>query len=177
MTQVTQPLVWSDLVRQSGLGECDWHVAGVFDSGAGSFSATFHSEPELARFLDFLFASPTKPATSRMYRRASIYPFKPDYDLSSLRFQFDAEHQVAAAVLLADDHQDDHVYQWMTCGDAGRSDVVLAHDSWNEHETLLPSESFVTIPRLRAAIAQWAFGEEIPPPSVTWTGTTGIGWF
>src|ERR1700716_2827368 len=93
-------LAWSDLVRHSGLGECDWHVAGVFDSGTGSYSATFRSEPELMRFLDYLFVSPVKPATSRMYRRASIYPFKPEYDLSNLRFQFDGENQGAAAVLL-----------------------------------------------------------------------------
>ncbi|HEX4700713.1 MAG TPA: Imm1 family immunity protein [Pseudonocardiaceae bacterium] len=174
---VQRPLVWSDLVRHSGLGHCDWHVAGVFDSGAGSYSATFHSEPELARFLDFLFASPTKPATSRLYRRASIHPFRPEYDLSNLRFQFDGEHNVAAAVLLADDHKEDRVYQWMTRGTAGRTDVALAHDSWNEHETLFSPESFVTIPQLRAAVTAWAFGDDMPPPAVPWTDVSGIAWF
>jgi hypothetical protein len=178
MTVAAQrPLAWPDLVRHSGFGDCDWHVAGVFDSGAGSYSATFDSAPELARFLDFLLASPGRPATSRLYRRASIYPFKPEYDLSNLRFQFDSEHNVAAAVLLANDNEDDHLYQWMTRGDAGRTDIVLTHDSWNEHETHLPPESFITIPQLRAAVTEWAFDNAIPPRAVSWTDATGIGWF
>jgi hypothetical protein len=178
MTVATQrSLTWSDLVRHSGLKGCDWHVTGVFDSGAGSYSATLHSEPELVRFLDFLLSSPSKPATSRLYRRAGIYPFKPEYDLSNLRFQFDAERNVAAAVLLADDHKDDHVYRWMTRGDAGRADVVLAHDSWNEHETLFPPKSFITVPQLRAVVTAWAFGDDLPPAAVSWADVTGVNWF
>jgi len=171
-----RPLVWSDLVRHSGLGPCDWHVAGVFAHNTASYGATFHSEPELARFLQFLFASPTKPATSRLYRRATLYPARPEHDLSILRFQFDPDHQVAAAVVLADDRHD-QVYQWMTRGDAGHPDATLVHDSWNEHNTLLPPQSHITIPQLRTAITAWAFGEQIPPPAVGWTSTGGLIWF
>lgn len=171
-----RPLHWSELVRRSGLGPCDWIVAGAFDGGAGGYSATFHEAAELARFLDFLVASPGRPGTSRLYRRAAIHPFRPEYDLSGLRFQFDRDHDVAAAVLLADDHQADRVHQWMTRGAAGRSDVVLAHDSWNEHETLFPPASFITVAQLRAVVVEWAFGETLPPSAVSWTETTGIGW-
>lgn len=178
MTVAAQrPLTWADLVQHSGFDGCGWHVAGVFDNGAGSYSATFHSEPELTRFLDYLLNSPGKPATSRLYRRASIYPFKPEFDLSNLRFQFDAEYNVAAAVLLADDHKDDHIYKWMTRGDAGRTDVVLAHDSWNEHETLFPPESFITIPQLRTLVTGWAFGDSLPPTAVSWADVSGVNWF
>jgi hypothetical protein len=176
-TTVGRPVAWSDLVRASGLDPCGWHVAGEFTTGAASYGVTFHSESELARFLDFLFAAPDKPATSRLYRRASIYPFQPHYDLSNLRFQFDPQHQVAAAVVLAYGHQDDHLWQWRTRGNAGYPDVTLAHDSWNEHETVLPPESFITMPQLRTAVLEWAFGEQIPPLAVDWTPTTGIGWF
>lgn len=172
-----QPLTWSGLVRHSGVNACDWHVAGIFNSGVGSYSATFHSEPELIRFLDFLFRSAEKPATSRMYRRASIYPSQPEHDLSNLRFQFDNDRNVAAAVLLADDHADDHVYRWMTRGGAGQAGAVLAHDSWNEHETRFPPESFITIPELRTAVAEWAFGEDLPPLSVSWVEAAGVNWF
>lgn len=174
---VGHQLSWSELVRHSGLERCDWHVAGVFDTGAGSYTTTFHTRAELARFLDFLLASPGKPATSRLYRRASVYPFQPEHDLSNLRFQFDREHDVAAAVLLAYDREDDRLYQWMTRGDAGRTGVTLAHDSWNEHETLFPPSSFITHTRLMAAVTEWAFGDQLPPSETAWTETTGISWF
>jgi hypothetical protein len=178
MIPVTErrPLRWPDLVRHSGLGRCGWHVDGVFVAAA-TYGATFHHQAELARFMDFLLASPTMPATSRLYRRASIYPFKPEYDLSNLRFQFDSAHDVAAAVLLADDHEDDVIYRWMTRGDAGRDDVVLSHDSWNGHETLFPVESFITIAQLRAVVTEWAFGELLPPPAASWVEVDGVSWF
>lgn len=168
---------WSDLVRHSGLDQCDWHVAGSFQMGEANYSVGFYTERELTRFLEFLFAAPGKPATSRLYRRASIHPWKPDYDLSNLRFQFDPGHQVAAAVVLVDDHQADRVSTWMTTGNAGRSGVVLAHDSWNEHETLFPPESFITLSELRSAVVEWAFGDALPPPAVKWVDAPGVHWF
>lgn len=175
-TTAKHPVLWSDLVRHSGLGRCGWHVEGVFVTRA-TYTANFRHKVELVRFLDFLLSSPDKPATSRLYRRASIHPFKPEYDLSNLRFQFDSDHDVAAAVLLADDHEDDVIHRWMTRGDAGRTDVVLAHDSWNQHETLFPPESFITVAQLRTVVTEWAFGEVLPPPAVSWAEVDGIGWF
>lgn len=84
---------------------------------------------------------------------------------------------MAAAVLLVIDRNRKDVLSWRTVGSAGRPDVVLAHDSWNQHETVLPPESFITIPELRAAVTEWAFGDEVPPPAVAWTDAAGIGWF
>ncbi|HKN97363.1 MAG TPA: hypothetical protein VJX10_09630 [Pseudonocardiaceae bacterium] len=176
-TAADHHVAWSDLVRHSGLESQDWHVVGVFQAASATYNVTFRAEPELARFLDYLFTSGESFGTSRLYRRAAIYPLRPEYDLSGLRFQFDAEHQVAAAALLADDHDADHLYRWITRGDAGRDDVVLAHDSWNEHETAFPSSAFITVSQLREVVTQWAFGEVLPPPVVGWVdGPDDLGW-
>jgi hypothetical protein len=179
MTTATDPRVaWSDLVRHSHLDRCGWHVTGAFQSGSTTYSGTFNTEAELTRFLDFLLASPEQFATSRMYRRAAIHPFKPEYDLSNLRFQFDPEHEVAAAALLADDHDEDRLYRWVTRGNAGRDDVVLAYDSWNQHETQFPPEAFITVRQLRDVVVQWAFGEVLPPPAVRWgDAPDNLAWF
>jgi hypothetical protein len=167
-TAADHPVAWSDLVRHSHLERCDWHVAGVFPSSSATYNATFRTEPELTRFLDFLFTAPEVFATSKLYRRAASQPYQPEHDLSGLRFQFDPRHHIAAAVVLADDHDADHLFRWVTRGDAGRSDVVLAHDSWNEHETIFPPESFITVAHLREVVVQWAFGEVLPPPAARW---------
>lgn len=176
-TAAEHQVAWSDLVRHSHLERCGWQVAGVFQAGSATYNVTFRAEPELVRFLDYLLMAGEPFATSRLYRRAAIYPFRPEYDLSSLRFQFDSEHQVAAAALLADDHDADHLYRWITRGDAGRDDVVLAHDSWNEQETVFPPAAFITVATLRDVVRQWAFGEILPPPAVDWdVAPAGLGW-
>jgi hypothetical protein len=105
-------------------------------------------------------------------------PVRPEHYLSNLRFQFDAEHDAAAAVLLLiDRNQDDELLTWMTRGEASRPGVVLAHDSWNEHETLFPPESHITLNQLRDVVTQWAYGELVPPSAVRWSAVDGIGWF
>lgn len=170
-------MAWSDLVRHSRLESCDWHVAGVFQSASATYNVTFRADAELTRFLDYVFAADESFGTSRLYRRAAVYPVKPEHDLSGLRFQFSAEHQVAAAALLADDHEADHLYRWVTRGDAARQDLVLSYDSWNEHETVFPPATFITLAQLREVVAQWAFGEILPPPVVGWAAAPdNLGW-
>ncbi|HEY1573620.1 MAG TPA: hypothetical protein VGG05_19920 [Pseudonocardiaceae bacterium] len=177
MTSAEQPVAWSDLVRHSRLAGCDWHVAGHFRSASATYNVTFRAAAELTRFLDYLVTSGESFGTSRLYRRAAIYPFRPEHDLSGLRFQFSAEHQVAAAALLAADHEAGHLYRWISSGDAGRDGLVLSYDSWNEHETVFPPAAFITLAQLRDVLGQWAFGEILPPPVVGWAAAPdNLGW-
>ena len=158
MTQaVRRATTWSDL----GIDRTGCVVSGVFAVDGSSYEATFASEAELGRFLAFVLASPIKPATTRLYLHPDEVPTRPEHQVSNLRFQFDPVCQVAAAVLLVLDRSHHQLLSWRTVGDAGRADVVLAHDSWNEHETRLPPESFITVPQLRAAVIEWAFGNDL----------------
>lgn len=174
MTQTVQRATrWSDL----GIDRTGCVVSGVFAVDGSSYEATFGSEAELGRFLDFVLASPVKPATTRLYLHPDEVPTRPEHQISNLRFQFDPAHQVAAAVLLVIDRNHHRLLSWRTVGDAGRPDVVLAHDSWNEHETRFPSESFVTVVQLRSAIMEWAFDDVVPPSVMSWADITGVDWF
>lgn len=159
-----------------GVDQHDWVVSGSFALDGANYTAEFHGDAELGRFLDFLFAAPTKPATSRLYLHEAVEPRRPEHELSNLRFQFDAEHNAAAAVILLLD-QNNQLSTWITAGGVNADNVVLAHDSWNEHETLFPPGAFITVPQLREAVLQWAFGPVVPPPAVTWTDASGIDWF
>jgi hypothetical protein len=159
-----------------GIDRVGWVVSGVFAVDGPSYEATLAGEAELGRFLDFVLASPVKPVTTRLYLHPDEAPVRPEHHVSNLRFQFDPERQVAAAVLLVIDRSQQRVLSWRTVGDAGRPDVVLAHDSWNEHETRLPPESFVTTTQLRAAVLEWAFGEALPPTATRWAEVSGIDW-
>lgn len=152
-------------------------VSGVYGVSGASYSAEFAAESELARFLEFLFTSKVKPATSRMYMHANTSPLRPEHYVSNLRFQFDPDYQIGAAVLLVIDRASDRMRSWRTVGEAGRTDVVLAHDSWNEHETVFPPEAFVTLSELHTLVMQWAFGETVPPPVVSWADVVGVDWF
>jgi hypothetical protein len=169
-----QSRAWTDF----GVNRHEWVVSGVFQVGAASYQCEFRAEPELRRFMDFLIASPAKPATSRLYLHQSAIPVRPEHYLSNLRFQFDAEHDVAAAVvLLIDRDNDDELLAWMTHGDTGRPGATLAHDSWNEHETLFPPESYISLAQLREVVAEWAYGAVVPPGVVQWTAVSDVTWF
>jgi hypothetical protein len=174
MTPTTRrALTWSDL----GVDRHEYVVSGVFAVDGSTYDATFTSENELGRFLDFTLAAPVKPATTRLYLHPDEVPVEPGHQVSNLRFQFDPEHQVAAAVLLVIDRNQHSLRSWRTVGDAAHQDVVLSHDSWNEHQTRLPAESFITISQLRTAVLAWAFGNDVPPQAVSWVEVSGVDWF
>jgi hypothetical protein len=174
MTLAAHPAqtAWSEL----GVERHGWVVSGVFSVNGSAYEAQFTNEAELSRFLDFLLASPVKPATSRLYLHPHEIPARPEHQVSNLRFQFDPEHQVAAAVLLVIDRAHNNVLSWRTLGNAGYPDVVLAHDSWNEHETLFPPDSHITLPELRHVVTAWAFGDRLPPQAVKWVDAAGVDW-
>lgn len=150
---VGRAATWSDL----GVDRRGWVVSGVFAVDGSTYETTFASEAELARFLDFAFASPIKPATTRLYLHPDEAPARPEHQVSNLRFQFDPAHRVAAAVLLVIDRDAGRLLSWRTVGDAGR---LLHHD-----------------PQLRGAVIEWAFGDMVPPSAVSWTEVTGLDWF
>ena len=169
-----QPRAWADF----GVTPHGWVTSGVFQVGTANYQCEFRGEPELRRFMDFLLASPSKPATSRLYLHQSVTPVRPEHHLSNLRFQFDAEHDVAAAVLLLiDRNHDNELLTWMTRGDAGQPDVALAHDSWNADETQFPPESHISLSQLRELVTQWACGDLVPPTAVQWSPVSDITWF
>lgn len=157
----------------------EWVASGVFQFSGAIYSVEFNHDVGLLECLDVMMSLPDKPGTPRCSLRPRHWaPEGPAVPPSSLRFDFNREHGVAAAVCMVCDRAD-NVYAWMTRGDSGRSDTVLTYDSWNPDETRYPPESFITIPQLRELVVQWAFGDVLPPPAVEWTIELPdeIGWF
>jgi hypothetical protein len=154
-------------------------ASGVFQFPGATYSVQFTNEAGLLECLDLMMSRTRKPETPRFTLRPRGWaPKGPEVPPSSLRFDFDRERDVAAAVCLVNDRAG-NVYAWMTHGDAVQDDVVLTHDSWNPDDTKFPPESFVIVAQLRELVAQWAFGEILPPPAVEWTAELPdeIGWF
>jgi hypothetical protein len=94
---------------------------------------------------------------------------------ANLRFQFNREHNVAAAVLVALDKRR-RLYSWRTKGTAGRDDVTLVNDSWNPGDTVLPPESFIARSKLRPVVVEFAVDNVLPPSSVEWANVPDVGW-
>jgi hypothetical protein len=149
-------------------------VSGTFQTGSVSLNFIAQNERGLSQALDVVLGFPDDVSVVRLYLEPNIEPCPGQ--LSTLRFDFDRSQGVAAAALLAVDKAR-QVYAWVTQGDAGRDHIYLAHDSWNAAETQLLPDSFVTIPELRTAIIQWAYGEGIlPPPAIHWMPAPELGW-
>ena len=104
-------------------------------------------------------------------------PQGPEWPPANLRFDFDRDAGVGAAVLLVLDRYDD-IRAWMTHGGGAQNDIALTHDSWSPKERQFPSWSLVDLPKLREAICQWAFNDNLPPSAVGWTPMPDeeIGW-
>jgi hypothetical protein len=171
-----------DAVSRSDLAHAATHdlvASGVFQFSGATYSVQFTSESGLLECLDVMMSRPRKPETPRLYLRARGYlPDRPEWPPSNLRFDFDAEHGVAAVVCLAVDRHGE-MHAWMTRGDAARHDVVLTHDSWNPEDRRFPAESFITIAELRELVVRWAFGDVLPPPTTHWAEQPAdeVGWF
>lgn len=165
---------------RSGLLKADLHgpehrqleCSGFFYLNGARYGVTFTDEHGVATFLDLYLTEGDDQVVARMYLKYQ----GEDFPVGNLRFQFNAEHQVAAAVIQAVD-KEQNLYSFMTRGDASRSDVILAHDSWNPNETIMPPESFITVPQLRDVVTQWVTQDKLPPPAVPWTAVSEVGWF
>jgi hypothetical protein len=146
--------------------------SGVFHLRGAVYTVTFANPDALGTFLDLYLseADDTKVARLHLTAEGTGLP------AANLRFQLSRAHQIAAGVLIAMD-ADGYRHSWMTHGDAGPANVLLAHDTWHPLETALPPESFITIAQLRTVLGQWAFGDTLPPPAVRWRSVRDVGWF
>ena len=148
-------------------------ATGVFYFRGATYRVNFATEAGLRTFLDHYLAE----ADDAMVSALHLTPQGTEFPAASLRFQFNRDAQVAAAVVIAmDKTQENHA--WMTRGHAGRDDIVLTHDSWNPDERRFPPSAFITVEQLRAAIGQWALGDVLPPPAVSWVRVPheDVGW-
>jgi hypothetical protein len=147
-------------------------ATGVFHLRGAVYTVTFETEPALASFLDLYLSSADDSKVARLH----LTPQGTGLPAANLRFQINLANGVAAAVLIAMD-ADGRSHSWMTNGGMARVGVLLAHDTWHPGETALPPESFITVAQLRTVLAQWAFGEVLPPPAVDWVSVRDVGWF
>ncbi|GAB3456373.1 hypothetical protein [Actinophytocola sediminis] len=147
-------------------------ATGVFHLRAALYTVTFDSEQALATFLDLYLANADDTKVARLH----LTPQGTGLPAANLRFQLNLANQVAAAVLIAMD-ADGRSHSWMTNGGKARAGVLLAHDTWHPDETALPPESFITVAQLRTVLTQWAFGDTLPPPEVSWVSVRDVGWF
>src|SRR5262245_40494864 len=103
-------------------GPDDRHLraTGTFYLRGAVHTVTFENEHGLNTMLDLLAAEGDETMVAHLY----LTPQGETAPSANLRFQFNRDHQVAAAVLAALD-KDRRLYSWMTSGDAGRDDVTL----------------------------------------------------
>ena len=147
-------------------------ASGVFYLDGAVCDVAFSDEQGVTTFLDFYLAHGDSDVIARLY----LTPQGEKFPSANLRFQFDRDHQVAAAVLIAAD-RDGRQYSWMTRGTAWSEGVTLVHDTWNPGDTRLPPESFITIVELRESLVQWVVGDVLPPVPARWTEVPDVRWF
>lgn len=168
-------------LRRSDLAHARNHrlvPSGRFYVNGSSFRARLVDPAGLKYFLDLVLRSPVRTSPVCLSLKAEGHePTGPEFPPSNFQFDVDQEHKVAAAATLVFD-QDGMSHQWLAQGDAARDDVTLTQDPWNPTFSQFPPESFITIPQLREAVVQWAFGDVFPPPAVTWRTATEdeVGW-
>jgi hypothetical protein len=156
----------------AGPADRQLQASGVFYFDGAVCDVTFSGEHGLSTFLDFYLAHGDSDVVTRLY----LTPQGEKFPSANLRFQFDRDRQVAAAVLIAADRHDQQ-YSWMTRGTAGHGDVTLAHDTWNPDDTRMPPEAFITISELRETLTQWLVGDVLPPRPALWTEVPDVRWF
>lgn len=155
----------------AGPADRDLRSSGVFYADGAVYDITFSDARGMSTFLDFYLAHGDNNVVARLY----LTPRGAKFPSANLRFQFDRDHQIAAAVLIAAD-RDDRQHSWMTRGNAGRADVTLVHDTWNPGDTSMPPEAFITVAELRDLLEQWLVGDVLPPPPTRWAQVPDVRW-
>lgn len=145
-------------------------VTGTYFVGGSEFIAHIADEDGLSCFLAAVTRSPVATSTVRMFLKPQGYQPQTRLPIelppSSLYFDVDQEHQVAAAGMLVST-ADGGARQWMTRGVAGLDTVALAQDPFNPEHSHFPQDSFITVDELRDAVLQWAFAD-VFPVTATW---------
>lgn len=151
------------------------------DDAGSSFTASFATETALRVFLDMVVRYPRATSTVTLFLTPRGYrpapSALPEFLPSSLYFDLDRTHGIASAALLLVDSAG-HSHQWLTQGDHGREDVALVMDPHNPEYARFPRESFIPTSLLHDIVTQWAFGDDLPPPSVSWrtAAEDEVGW-
>jgi len=152
--------------------------SGRFYVKGSSFGAYLVNQDGLNYFMDLVLHSSVRTSTVCLSLKPEGHkPTGPEFPPSNFQFDVDQEHEVAAAATLVFD-KDGLSHQWLAQGDAGRDDVTLVQDPWNPTFSQFPREAFITVPQLREAVTQWAFGDVFPPPAIRWrVASEGeVGW-
>lgn len=154
----------------------------AFDLGHSTVSMNVRDPAGLDFLLGLVFGPAAGPTTvslhlkPRDHRPAESFP--PEFPPSNLLFGVDAAYRVAAVALLAFD-RDGRSHQWLSRGDAWHADAArLAMDPANADATPFPRDAYVTLPPLRAAVRDWAWGTVLPPAGVSWRPASEheVGW-
>lgn len=158
-------------------------VTAMFSVGGSEFTAHVTDESGLSFLLAAVTRSPVATSTVRMFLKPEGYrpstPLPIELPPSSLYFDVDQEHQVAAAGMLVSTN-DGNARQWMTRGGASLDGVVLVQDPFNREHNHFPPESFITVDELRDAVFWWAFagvlpGAELWRPASEWDVRWPVG--
>ncbi|OLF11138.1 hypothetical protein BLA60_14210 [Actinophytocola xinjiangensis] len=157
-------------VDLAGPDDRNLRATGVFYLRDAVHNVSFDSVDAVVTVLDLLDSLGDDSMVHSLYLTPQGEPAS-----ANLRFQFNRDHQVAAAVLVALDKQR-RLHSWRTTGTAGRDDVTLVHDAWNPGDTVLPPESFISVQALRSVVVEFAIGTGLPPGPVEWVAVPDVGW-
>lgn len=146
-------------------------VTGFFYLPGATCDATFTSVEGLRDFLSYYLNHGRTDVVGRMYLVSSTLK----WPVANMRFQFDHEQQLAAAVLLAT-HKDGTIKSWFTADGVQHSGVELSHDSWNPENTRFPDSAYVHMPVLRHTLLEFGFGSQLPPVAASWQECVDPGW-
>ena len=165
-------------LRKSDLahGEQPLIPSAVFTLHQATVSMRLHAVRGLEYLLDTLLDRDAAPVTASLVLTPHTYCSQelspPEFPPSNLLVGVDQEHAVAAVALLAFD-QRHHSHQWLPQGNAWHQDVAaLVMDPANAEDAVFPREAYITTAQLRAVVADWAWGDQLPPAGVRWRPAT-----
>jgi hypothetical protein len=148
----------------------------AFDLHHTSISMKIRDAEGLSFLLDAVLDPEVEPTVVSMYLKPRNYRPEelspPEFPPSNLFFGVDQKHDVAAVALLAFD-KDHRSHQWLPRGSAWHDGVApLAMDPNIPYDTPFPRDAYIAVAQLREVLSQWAWGTELPPPSIEWRPAT-----